>query len=60
MGKVANFLSNSLNARGFLFFTVYPYLKELTKKPPIRHTDKEPMNLAIIMRLIGIHDNKPW
>ena len=60
MGKVAKFFRNSLNVRGFLFFTVYPYLKELTKKPPIRHTDKEPMKLAIIMRLIGIRDNKSW
>ena len=50
MGKVAKFFSNSLNVRGFLFFRVYPYLKELTKKPPIRHTDREPMKLAIIRR----------
>ena len=60
MGKVANFLSNSLNARGFLFFMVYLNLKDLTKKPLIIHTDKEPMKLAIIMRLIGICDNKSW
>ena len=37
-----------------------PYLKEITKKPPIRHTDKESMKLAIIRRLIWICDNKLW
>ena len=60
MGKVTKFFSNSLNVKGFLFFMVYPYLKELTKKPPIIHTDKEPMKLEIIMSLIGIRDDKPW